>query len=256
MARETVEIERLTMMPYLGILTYPRPNLKAARSRIKQLGRLGVERVTFEGRTKIGRLGLVGIGTVGLVVKASGSDGGEFALKIRRTDANRSTMLEEFRLTKLANGVQVGAPAYRCSRDFISMGYVRGIELEDYLKGNNGKGSAWRLRGVCHAVLNQCRRLDLIGLDHGQLSNLRKHAIIAGETPYIIDFESASQNRAPKNVTTAAQYLFVGGRHSTRIRRTLSMKPPEEVLDALRRYKGEISDENYARLLATFGVVA
>jgi putative serine/threonine protein kinase len=251
---ETISVQQFDRLPYLTILTYPRPNLKQAKSRIKQLVELGIERVTFEGRTKIGRLGLVGIGTVGLVVKGKGKGDEVCALKIRRTDANRESMAEEFRLTQLANRVRVGAPAYKCTKDVISMRYIKGVELEDYVKATTGRGSARRIRELAHALLNQCRKLDLIGIDHGQLSNLRKHVIIDGDTPYIIDFESASQKRGMKNVTTAAQYLFVGSRTSPRIRRILSIKTSDPILEALRRYKAETSDENYVRLLATFGV--
>jgi putative serine/threonine protein kinase len=252
---ETIPVQQFDRMPYLTILTYPRPNLTQAKSRIKQLVELGIERVTFEGRTKIGRLGLVGIGTVGLVVKGTGSGEEVCALKIRRADANRVSMAEEFRLTQLANRVRVGAPVYRCTKDVMSMRYVKGIELEDYVKETTGRGSARRVREVAHAILNQCRKLDLIGLDHGQLSNLRKHVIIEGDTPYIIDFESASQNRTTKNVTTAAQYLFVGSSLSPRIKRILSIKGTDAILEALRRYKADMSDENYVRFLATFGVI-
>jgi putative serine/threonine protein kinase len=251
---ETIPVGRFERMPYLAILTYPKPNLRRAKSRIKQLGQLGITEVTFEGRTKIGRLGLVGIGTVGLVVKGRGSGDEVCALKIRRTDANRESMKEEFRLTQLANRVRVGAPAYGCTRDVMSMRYIPGVELEDYVKGVGGRGSAARVRELSHALLNQCRKLDLIGLDHGQLSNLRKHVIVEGETPFIIDFESASQGRAPRNVTTTAQYLFVGSRLAPRIRRMLSIKSTDPMLEALRRYKAEMSDENYVRFLATFGV--
>jgi putative serine/threonine protein kinase len=252
---ETITVQQFDRIPYLTILTYPRPNLTQAKSRIKQLAELGIERVTFEGRTKIGRLGLVGIGTVGLVVKGMGSGDEVYAVKIRRADANRESMAEEFRLTQLANRVRVGAPVYGCTKDVMSMRYIKGVELEDYVKAATGRGSARRVRELAHALLNQCRKLDLIGLDHGQLSNLRKHVIIDGETPYIIDFESASQNRTMKNVTTAAQFLFVGSRVAPRIKRILSVKSSEPILEALRRYKGEMSDENYVRLLATFGVV-
>jgi len=253
---ETIDVRQFDRMPYLTILTYPRPSLTKARSRIKQLVELGIERITFEGRTKIGRLGLVGIGTVGLVVKGTGSGDEVYALKIRRTDANRESMAEEFRLTQLANRVRVGAPAYGCTKDVMAMRYIRGIELQDYVKAATGRGSARRVRELAHALLNQCRKLDLIGLDHGELSNLRKHVIIDGETPYIIDFESASQKRTVKNVTTAAQFLFVGSRVAPRVRRILSIKSSDPILEALRRYKGDMSDENYVRLLATFGVIA
>jgi putative serine/threonine protein kinase len=254
-ASETITVEQFDRMPYLTILTYPRPNLALARSRIKQLAKLGIQQVTFEGRTKIGRLGLVGIGTVGLVVKGTGGGDEVCALKIRRADANRKSMTEEFRLTQLANRVRVGASVYRCTRDVMSMRYIKGVELEDYVKVATGRGSAKRVRELAHALLNQCRKLDLIGLDHGQLSNLRKHVIIDGETPYIIDFESASQNRTVKNVTTAAQFLFVGSSVSPRIKRILSIKRSDKILEALKRYKREMSDENYVRLLAAFGVI-
>jgi putative serine/threonine protein kinase len=251
---ETIAVQQFDRMPYLTILTYPRPNLKQAKLRIKQLVELGIERVTFEGRTKIGRLGLVGIGTVGLVVKGTGKGDEVYALKIRRTDANRESLKEEFSLTQLANRVRVGAQAYKCTNDVMSMRYVKGVELEDYVKATSGKGSAKRIRELAHSLLNQCRKLDLIGVDHGQLSNLRKHVIVDGDTPYIIDFESASQKRGMKNVTTAAQYLFVGSRLSPRIKRILSIKSSDPILGALRRYKVEMSDENYVRFLGTFGV--
>jgi putative serine/threonine protein kinase len=253
---ETITVQQFDRMPYLTVLTYPRPNLKQARSRIRQLAKLGFEKITFEGRTKIGRLGLVGIGTVGLVVKGTTrGDDTVYAVKIRRTDANRESMQEEFRLTRLANRVRVGAPAYACTKDIMSMRYIKGVEIDEYVKSASGRGSAGRVRELAHALLNQCRKLDLIGVDHGQLSNLRKHVIIDGETPYIIDFESASQKRTVKNVTTAAQYLFVGSSLSPRIKRILSVKGSDPILDALRRYKGDMSDENYVRFLATFGVI-
>jgi putative serine/threonine protein kinase len=242
-------------MPYLTVLTYPRPDLRAAKARIKQLRALGVRSVTFQGKTKIGRLGLVGIGTVGIVIKATTGEGKLYALKIRRADANRESLLEEFRLTQVANRLRVGATVYGRTKDFILMQYVGGPELEDYVKGASGRGSAKRVRDVAHSLMNQCRKLDLVGLDHGELSNLRKHVIMEGETPYIIDFESASQKRVTKNVTTAAQYLFLGSSLAPRVRRLLSIRRSDDVLEALKRYKKEMSDESYVRLLATFGVI-
>ena len=72
--------------------------------------------------------------------------------------------------------------------------------------------------------------------------------IIEGETPYIIDFESASQNRTTKNVTTAAQYLFVGSRLSPRIKR---IAQHQELRRRFSRRCGDtrddMSDENYVR---------
>lgn len=240
-------------MPYLQVLTYPRPNLTVARARLKQLQKLGVTHVSFGGRTKIGRLGLVGIGTVSIVVRAT-VDGEERALKIRRCDANRSSMYEEYRLTGVANRVGVGAYAYSASRDFMLMQLVEGEEIEDHFRAIKGVGTRGRVREIIHRLLNQCRKLDLIALDHGQLSDLRKHVIMAGDEPYIIDFESSGIGRTPKNVTTAAQHLLIGGRPASMVRRVLGMKSYESVLDALKRYKRDMSDENYVLLLNTLGI--
>lgn len=210
--------------------------------------------MVFEGHTKIGRLGLVGIGTVSVVV--GGVVGGRIhALKIRRTDANRESMLEEYRLTQLANRIGVGAYSSAVTNDFMLMQLVEGEDLEQHLRSIGGVGTRGRAREIVHLLLNQCRKLDLIGLDHGQLSDLRKHVIMAGDTPYIIDFESASQDRSPKNVTAAAQYLLIGGRCAPFVRRLLGIKSQTQVLEALKSYKKDRSDENYVMLLKTLGII-
>jgi hypothetical protein len=88
-----------------------------------------------------------------------------------------------------------------------------------------------------------------MGIDHGQLSNLRKHAVVAEGRPWIIDFESAGTSRRPRNVTTATQYLLVGGRLSPLMRRTLGMSDTGPVLKLLANYKREMTDYSYSKLL-------
>ena len=102
---------------------------------------------------------------------------------------------------------------------------------------------------MLHAVLNQCRRLDILGLDHGELSDLRKHVVVAEGVPWILDFESASTGRRPRNVTSAAQYLLVGGKVSPLVRRLIGLRERRKVLRLLGEYKHELSDFSYARLL-------
>lgn len=252
-ASEQIPVNDFSRTPYLHVLTYPRPNLAVARARIRQLEKLDVKQVSFGGRTKIGRLGLVGIGTVSVVVRAT-IEGSEYALKIRRCDANRKTMLDEYRLTQVANRIGVGAYAFAATRDFMVMQLVEGEDVDDHLRSIKGVGTRGRVREIIHRLLNQCRKLDLVGLDHGQLSDLRKHVIMAGDAPYIIDFESSSRGRSPKNVTTAAQNLLIGGRSSPLVRRLLGLKSEEVVLQALRTYKNEMSDGNYVAILNTLGI--
>ncbi len=245
---ERVPTSSLVRTPYIRILTYPKISLRAARSRLAQLNKLGVKLLIFEGRSKIGGLGILGIGTVSVVVKSE--VGGEvFALKIRRTDANRPRMREEFELTRLANRIGIGAQVLSHTRDMMLLQYLDYVELYAWFKSLRGPERRAMARGIIHRVLNQCRKLDIMGLDHGQLSNLRKHIVVVDNVPYIIDFESASLNRKPKNVTTAAQYILIGGKMSALARRLIGVKSHGPLLAALREYKETKSDVSYAHLL-------
>jgi putative serine/threonine protein kinase len=248
MLSERASLDALTKTPYIQVLTYPRPSLREARSRVTQLRRLGVDELVFEGHTKVGRLGILGLGTVGVVVKAR-SGGSPFALKIRRTDANRPDMAQEVKFATLANRVGVGPGVFASTRDMVLMELLETQELAEWLRGVAGPGRRDAVRRMVHTLLNQCRTLDIIGLDHGELSDLRKHAVVAGGRPWIIDFESASRERRPKNVTAAAQYLFVGGSISPALRRALGVKDTSALRGLLAEYKRDLSDYAYSKIL-------
>jgi len=251
---EQVPLELLSRTPFVHVLTYPRISLRTAKSRIRQLENLGVDHLIFEGRARIGRLGVLGVGTVGLVVKCS-AGGSTYALKIRRRDANRPSLNGEYKLTRFVNRFGIGATVYAHSKDFMLLKYLNYVELSEWLKGLRGDGTRRRARETIHGILNQCRRLDIMAVDHGQLSNLRKHVVVAEGRPWIIDFESASMSRRPSNVTSAAQYLLVGGRISPLVRRLLGVRDTGKVLERLREYKAGLSDTAYARLLAQLRLV-
>ena len=248
MQSERVSPEDLVRTPYVQVLTYPRISLRHARSRVRQLRDLGVDEVVFEGRARIGRLGILGVGTVGVVVRAR-VGGVMFALKIRRTDANRPDMEEEYRITQLANRVGVGPDVHGHTRDLVLMRLLEYQEISEWLKGLQGEGSRAQARALVHGLLNQCRKLDIMGIDHGQLSNLRKHAVVAEGRPWIIDFESAGTARKPKNVTTAAQYLFVGGAVAPALRRATGVKETATLKSLLGDYKRGLSDYSYSKIL-------
>jgi putative serine/threonine protein kinase len=248
MPSEQAPVEFLTRTPYIQVLTYPRVSLRSAKARIRQLRNIGVTSLVFEGHARIGRLGILGIGTVGVVVRAKAGEE-VLALKVRRTDANRPDMQEEARITAMANKLGVGPAVRSHTKDFILMKLLEYRELDEWLRGLKGPGSRGEARGVVHALLNQCRKLDIMGIDHGQLSNLRKHAVVAEGAPWIIDFESASTSRLPRNVTSAAQYLLVGGRIAPRMRRALGIRETRPLIGLLADYKTEMSDYRYSKLL-------
>jgi len=253
MPSERASLEQLVLTPYIRVLTYPRISLRTAMSRTKQLERMGVTSLVFEGRAKVGRLGILGVGTVGIVVKAVQA-GELYALKIRRTDANRKDMEREVSITRTVNRLGIGPEIYAHSKDFVLMRFLEYQELEEWLKGLKGPGTRQTVREAVHQILNQCRKLDLMGIEHGQLSNLRKHAVITDGKPWIIDFESAGMGRRVKNVTSAAQYLLIGGKVSPRVRRILGMRDKAATLRVLSEYSHGPSDYLYSKLLERLGI--
>jgi putative serine/threonine protein kinase len=107
------------------------------------------------------------------------------------------------------------------------------------------------VRGVLNEVLEQCWRLDNIGLDHGELSKAPKHLIVDEQRkPWIVDFETASVDRKPANVTSVCQFLFTsGGKVARLVAETLGARNREEVIGALRRYKSDRTRENFDTVL-------
>ena len=190
---------------------------------------------------------MLGKGCVSIVVVAKCKEG-EAALKIRRVDANRPSMNKEAEIQSLANRVGVGPKLYNYTDNFILMELIRGVNLPEWIKNIKGRGTASNLRRVCKDLLVKCWRLDQAHLDHGELSNLSKHVIV-GDRVEIIDFESASTERSVRNLTSAAQYLFIGGPVASKIRRVLNLKNRSGIIEAIRSYKRERGAEEALHLL-------
>ncbi|MGQ9719324.1 MAG: serine/threonine protein kinase [Nitrososphaerales archaeon] len=249
---KSVRIDDLVEKPYLEALCYPRHNHDLALKRIEELERLSVKRIVFEGKTKIGNLGVVGKGCVSIVVKAL-TNSVILALKIRRTDANRISMAREAEMHLMANSVGVGPKLFGATENFILMEFIEGYSILDWLKGVKEQ-RVDRIIKVLRDLLDQCYSLDGLGLDHGELSDLKKHVIVS-ESPVIIDFESASTDRRVANLTKVTQYLFIGGPFAKDLRRILGIEGEETVIEFIRRYKGEKNLASYLSLLSSLRLV-
>lgn len=249
----SASVDELSKEPYLSVICYPNPNVDEALLRIQELKRLGVDALHFEGRTQIGSLNVLGKGCVSIVVKVSSKDR-FYALKLRRLDANRESMLREAKLHSIANSVGVGPTLRASSENFLLMDLVSGVRFTKWMECVRGKGSVQRLRKVLKELLDQCYRLDQLGLDHGELSNLSKHVFV-DEGVTIVDFETASTGRKVKNVTSATQYLFIGGPFSKIVRRMLRVRDIEEVKNALIGYKQMKDEKTYKELLSRLNLL-
>lgn len=244
-----VPVTKLMEEPYSTVLGYPQANEDLLRSRLSELKKHGVDALEFSGKTIVFNVPVLGKGFVGVAVVAH-LNGKRAALKIRRTDADRAGLQHEAVMLAEANSVNVGPRLISASTNFLIMEFIDGDLIPNWLEIHKS-GNKRRVRGVFRKIMEQCWRLDKKGLDHGELSKAPKHVIVNTEQePFIVDFETASVNRKPANVTAMCQYLFAGksvvAHMSAEILGTINL---EKLFDALRIYKLKRTRGNFERLL-------
>jgi putative serine/threonine protein kinase len=244
-----VPIENLKEEPYATVLCYPRASETEVQTRLKELQKHGVTAVEFTGKTSVFNVPVLGKGFVGVAVIAH-LNGQRTALKIRRVDADRVGLQHEAAMLAKANSVNVGPKLISASTNFLLMQFIDGDLLPNWLETHKGKEKE-RVHSVLQEVLEQCWRLDTIGLDHGELSKAPKHVIVSKEQePFIVDFETASVNRKPANVTAMCQYLFASNGAVARMAaESFGEKSFKELVGALKIYKRDRTRGNFEQLL-------
>lgn len=248
MARQDfLPIKKLAEKPYSDILGFPKASKTQIQSRIKELQKLKISSVCFEGASLIGKLHVLGKGYVGIVVLAKQNQK-KVALKIRRTDSQRDGMRNEAKLLEITNKAKAGPKVIKSSKNFLVMEYLDGEKIFDWIKQLKGMGASKKLKKTVKKVLEDCYRLDQFGLDHGELSSISKHVIVGKKTS-LIDFESASTSRRVSNVTAACQAIFIGSGISKMVKKIYKIPPKSKMIKVLRKYKNEQTRESFDDVL-------
>jgi putative serine/threonine protein kinase len=247
----TVATEKLGAEPFSSVICYPRSNNAELKKRSRELQKLGIDAIEFSGAKEVFNVPVLGKGCVGIVTLAY-RNGEKVALKIRRVDADRSRMGREAEMLRKANSVHVGPRLLGVSKDFLLMQFIDGFLLPEWLHKRRTEGS---LRNVLRKVLEQCWRLDLAALDHGELCHAPKHIIInKSNVPFIVDFETASIDRRPSNVTSICQFLFISGLVAKNVTEKLGEKDKKKIVEALKYYKRDRTREDFERVLEACGL--
>jgi len=155
-------------------------------------------------------LDILGKGHRGVVFKGIYRDR-EVAIKVPRLDA-KNTIYQEGCILKEVNALGIGPRLYTFSRDYLVMEYIDGITLKDYIISGDIDREGYL--NIVKEVLKQCLRLDIHGIDHGEIQG-GKHIVLKPPRVYLIDFGSAKIGRTPRNFTSAIS-LFFGKSHIAR----------------------------------------
>lgn len=244
---EAIPLEKIPTSCVALLFSYPRLNSEEVLRRVEEAKELGVEAVELRGRQSIGGLPVLGKGHTGVVLAVKTKNGGA-ALKVRRVDADKDSFKREAEMLRIANGASVGPILFGASDNLILMELIEGQYITEWLSRLDlDVGPVKRtLRGL----LDMARRLDLLGLDHGELSKAHRHILIVGERPVILDFESSSTRRRVSNVTSLIQYLFINEMNRHLLEGWLKLPERIILLKALKDYKRTLSEEDYDILLS------
>jgi len=248
MAQSFISIKKFSEEPYSLIIGYPKATSRQIKSRINELEKLKIKSILLTGPTTLGKLAILGKGYVGVVVLAKKGNK-QVALKIRRTDSQRKDMKNESILLKLVNSVDVGPKMFAVSKNFLVMEYIEGEKISDWVNLLKGVGSTKKLKSTIKKILQDCYKLDRLGFDHGELSNVSKHVIVGKTKSTLIDFESSSTKRRPSNVTSITQAFFIGSGIARKTQKIYKNPPKEKIIGALQQYKQKKTQESFEQLL-------
>lgn len=132
------------------------------------------------------------------------------------------------------------------------MELIHGKYLGQWVKEKNPNKTV--LNKILRELLVKTHKLDKIGLDHGELTEVKRHFIITEKGPRIIDFESASTNRRTKNVTTTIQSFFINQGFKSLIEKIREIPEQGKLKTILRKYKDHPNRENFQEILQICGL--
>jgi putative serine/threonine protein kinase len=232
------------------IISYPNLNTNELIKRIGEMQDLGITDMVFEGNTQIGKVSILGKGSVSIVLKVRIKNK-IYALKIRRMDANRRTMLREASVHQIVNTIGIGPKLFKFSENLIIMEFIDGLSIIDWIRQQCL--DKYRVLNIVTNILKQCFILDMANINHGELSNLNYHIIVSySDRVSIIDFESTSLNRKKSNnLTSASQSLFISGIISHYINDILNLLSKDSIIEKLRAYKRDQNVTNFDSLIQT-----
>ena len=143
----------------------------------------------------------IGKGFSSIIYLVKAKDGRLYALKIQRIDSPRKDALErEFQNLSLANRHGIGPKiiAYDKDRKILLMEFIDGISFRKWILQRPEKE---KLRKFLIELFKQAKKLDEIGLSHGQLAGKGTNILVNKQNmPVIIDFEKASTKRKCRNL--------------------------------------------------------
>ncbi|HJX05424.1 MAG TPA: serine/threonine protein kinase, partial [Candidatus Nanoarchaeia archaeon] len=130
---------------------------------------------------------------------------GNTCIKVKNPEAEIDTLKNEADYLKILNKEGIGPKLIKFQEGKLYREFVEGKRISDFLEQ---EADNQKIISVIRQVLEQCRKLDLLGIGKKELTNPYKDIIITKDNKAVmIDFERCKQSKKPKNVTQFLQYI-------------------------------------------------
>lgn len=128
------------------------------------------------------------------------------AIKVQRKESKAvERMANEAQWLQILNKEGIGPRFLFSGENYLVYEFVEGEYLENWIR----KQTATRaIREALISLLEQCYRLDQLGISKEELHHPLKHIIIDSLLqPVLLDFERTKETKKPQNVTQCIEYL-------------------------------------------------
>ncbi len=179
------------------------------------------------------------------IVSTATVSGRRVVVKEPNPAASTNTIEREARMLKRVNRLGIGPELLGIVDGCLVMEYVDGEEILRWARHSTKE----RIKRLLRELLDQCRRLDLEGISKREMTRPYKHVLVSRGRPVQIDFDRASDDARPRNVTQLCQWL-TSNRMSSLLRERGCVLPPEAVRSCAKTYKQTYSDAAYRAIVA------
>jgi len=158
-----------------------------------------------------------------------------------RSDVN--TIEHEARMLKLVNTIRVGPRFIALKDGALIRDFIDGPEFMDWVPMVDKE----RVKRAMLSILEQCRRMDSLGVNKLEMNHPHKHLLMRRGTPVMIDFDRSRIAARPKNVTQVCQW-FTSGTLSPLLRDKGIIIDKQSFLELARAYKAGYGEREFKML--------
>jgi len=178
------------------------------------------------------------------------------AIKEKKIESTAEGNIErEAEWLKILNNHNIGPKFIAFENNSLIYEFVEGEFIQDFLLHSSRKDTLQ----IFNDVMEQCRKMDKLGINKLEMTRPRKHVIITSEkskenlkqkqklVSVMIDFERCRRTDKPKNVTQFCQFITLA-ENSRILEQKNIFIDKNEMINTARNYKENPDSKNFLKI--------